>query len=32
VEHFLPFLKGLGGRDWFTSRMSATALFTCVYR
>jgi len=32
VDHFVPFLKRLAGRDWFTTRMSATALFEQVYR
>ena len=32
VDHFLPFLRRLAERDWFTTRMSATALFRHAYR
>jgi serine/threonine-protein phosphatase 2A regulatory subunit A len=31
-DHLLPFLRRLADRDWFTTRMSATALFEHVYR
>lgn len=31
-DHFVPFLQRLAVRDWFTTRMSATALFHHIYR
>ncbi len=31
LDHFVPFLQRLADRDWFTTRMSATALFQQVY-
>lgn len=30
-EHYIPLLRRLSGGDWFTSRTSATSLFSAVY-
>ena len=30
LEHFVPMLKKLAARDWFTSRISSAGLFACV--
>ena len=32
VDHFLPFLRRLAERDWFTTRMAATGLFHHAYK
>lgn len=32
VKYFCPFLSRLSNKDWFTSRISATALFHTVYK
>jgi serine/threonine-protein phosphatase 2A regulatory subunit A len=31
LEHFLPLLRRTANADWFTSRISATALFPIIY-
>ena len=30
-EHYIPLLRRLSGGDWFTSRTSATSLYSAIY-